>query len=85
MKVYYHPQFRNSYQKLSLNIRKITETKEQIFRKNPFDQRLKTHKLHGPLKGLYSFWITWNYRVLFEFIGNNKVIFYDVGTHEIYS
>ncbi|HAJ44609.1 hypothetical protein A3K33_02970 [Candidatus Azambacteria bacterium RIFOXYC1_FULL_41_20] len=83
MKVYYHPQFRNSYQKLSLNIRKITETKEQIFRKNPFDQRLKTHKLHGKLKNLWSFSVGNRSRVIFEFDGLD-VIFLDIGNHKIY-
>jgi len=41
---------------------------------------LKTHKLHGPLDGLCSFWITREYRVLFEFV-KDGAIFYDAGTH----
>ncbi len=83
MKIYYHPRFVNSYQKLSLPIKNKAETKERIFRKNPFDQRLKTHKLHGKIKNLWSFSVNAKYRVVFEF-DNSDVILLDVGDHKIY-
>jgi len=83
MKIYYHPQFRSSYQKLSLHIKDKAETKERIFRKDPFDHRLKTHKLHGKLKRLWSFSVDDKYRVVFEFSASN-VIFLDIGDHKIY-
>jgi len=54
-----------------------------MFRNNPFDTRLKTHKLHGKLKDLWSFSIDERYRVLFEFDGDD-VIFLDVGDHDMY-
>ncbi|MBI2446649.1 MAG: type II toxin-antitoxin system mRNA interferase toxin, RelE/StbE family [Parcubacteria group bacterium] len=83
MKINYHPRFINSYKKLSLSIKNKAEVKECIFRKNPFDRRLKTHKLHGKIKNLWSFSIDAKYRVVFEF-DNSDVIILDVGNHEIY-
>ncbi|MDO8743302.1 MAG: type II toxin-antitoxin system RelE/ParE family toxin [Candidatus Azambacteria bacterium] len=83
MKVYYHPRFTNSYQKLSLLIKNKAEAKELIFRKNPFDSRLKTHKLHGKVKNLWSFSIDAKYRVVFEF-DNSDVILLNIGNHKIY-
>lgn len=64
-------------------IKNKAEAKERIFRKNPFDQRLKTHKLHGKIKNLWSFSINAKYRVVFEF-DNSDVILLDVGDHKIY-
>lgn len=82
-RIYYTSDFRKSYKKLPQNIQDTLDRKDKLFRSNKFHSSLKTHKLHGPLAGLWSFWITKNYRVLFEFV-KDGAIFYDVGTHEIY-
>jgi len=68
MKIYYSSKFASEYKKLHLKIKKIAEKKEQIFRKNPFDSRLKTHKLKGSLKGFFSFSVNQKYRIIFETI-----------------
>lgn len=81
--IHYTSDFRRAYKKLSKNIQDILDRKDALFRKDPFHPSLKTHRLHGPLKKLWSFWITRNYRVLFEFVKDGAV-FYDAGTHEIY-
>ena len=83
MKVYYHPQFKKSYQKLPPEIKHKAATKEELFRKNIFNSQLDTHKLHGKLKKFWSFSVNQKYRVLFERIGKD-VIFLDVGDHDIY-
>lgn len=51
MRILYLPKFAKQYRKLPANIKNLAEEREKIFRKNPFDTRLKTHKLHGELKG----------------------------------
>ena len=81
--VHYTSDFRKAYKRLPKNIQDATDKKDALFRKNPFHPSLKTHKLHGPLDNLWSFWVTRDYRILFEFV-KDGVIFYDVGTHEIY-
>ena len=81
--VHYTSDFRKTYKKLPRNVQDLVDRKDRIFRSNPFHPRLKTHKLHGPLDGLWSFWISRDYRVLFEFV-KDGALFYDVGTHEIY-
>lgn len=80
--IYYTSDFRKFYKKLPQNIQDTLDRKDKLFRNNQFHPSLKTHKLHGPLDGLWSFWVTKNYRVLFEFV-KDGTIFYDVG-HEIY-
>ncbi|MFH1979820.1 MAG: hypothetical protein ABII99_02115 [Patescibacteria group bacterium] len=47
MKILYLPKFTKQYKKLPNKIKKLSEIKEIIFRNNPFDPKLKTHKLQG--------------------------------------
>lgn len=84
MKIYYSSHFNAEYQKLPLRIKKIAEEKEFIFRKDPFDQRLKTHKLKGGLRGFLAFSINQKYRIIFEFVDRGTIWFHSVGDHSIY-
>lgn len=84
MKILYSSKFAREYRKLPLKVKEIAEKKEQIFRKNPFDPRLKTHKLKGNLKGFLSFFINQKYRIIFEIVNPNIVWFHSVGDHSIY-
>ena len=68
IKIYFHPQFRKSYKKLPLTIKKKAEIKEKIFRKNPFHPSLKTHKLKGKLKDIWSFSLLITNTELFLFL-----------------
>ena len=54
----------------------------EIFRNSPFDQSLRTHKLSGRLKDLWSFSIEYDVRVVFSFLGADRALFVDIGTHE---
>jgi len=57
--------------------------KIEIFKTNPFDDRLKTHKLSDKLKDLWSFSIDFDIRVLFCFTDENKALFVNIGKHDI--
>lgn len=84
MKIYYSPHFSRKFKKIPLYLKKTVVERESIFREDPFDARLKTHKLHGKLKGYLSFSITYKNRILFEFLSNNEVLFVDVDDHLMY-
>jgi len=84
MKIFYSSKFAREYHRLPLKIKKMAEAKEQIFRKNTFDPRLKTHKLKGSLKDFFSFSIDQKYRIIFEFTDSGIVWFHSVGEHSIY-
>jgi len=76
--------FKRSYIRLPANIQRLAVEKEDIFVENPFDPRLKTHKLKGKLKGFWSFSLTYSFGIVFEFANKEKAIFYDIGDHKIY-
>ena len=76
--------FEKKFEKLPRNVKKISVKKILLFENNPYHPSLNTHKLKGPLAGYWSFYINKNYRVLFRFLENNEVIYYDIDTHDIY-
>ena len=84
MKILYSSKFVRSYKKLSNKIRDLAKEKERIFRKNPFDPRLKAHKLSGKFKNYWSFSIGYKYRIIFKFAEKDIILFYKIGTHRIY-
>ena len=84
MKIYYSSKFEREYKRLPLKIKKKAEEKEKIFRENPFDKRLKTHKLSGSFKDFWAFSIDQKYRIIFEFTDEKTIWFHLVGDHSIY-
>lgn len=46
MEIIYSSKFAREYKKLPNSIKDVAEEQEKIFRENPFDPRLKTHKLN---------------------------------------
>ena len=53
-----------------------------MFVENPFDPRLKTHKLSGSLEGLWSFAVAHDCRVIFRFLSEAQVLLIDIGKHD---
>jgi len=84
MKIYYSSKFAREYKHLPKKLKDIAEKREKIFRQNPFNSKLKTHKLTGKLKDFWSFSLDYQYRIIFEFISDKIVWFHAVGTHQIY-
>lgn len=53
-----------------------------LFTADPFDLSLKTHKLSGKLKELWSFSVDYDERILFYFTEDEKAVFVDIGSHK---
>ena len=51
---------------------------------DPFNVKLKTHKLSGKLKELWSFSLDYDLRVVFYFTKDKpkKAVLVDIGTHD---
>jgi len=56
--------------------------KVELFISDPFSKSLRTHKLSGKLKYLWSFSVEFDLRIIFYFEKANKCVFIDIGTHE---
>ena len=84
MEIRYRPRFAREFKKLPRDIQKLAEKREILFRKDPSDLRLKTHKLHGDLEGFSAFSVDYRYRIIFVFLEKEGVEFYSIGDHDIY-
>jgi mRNA-degrading endonuclease YafQ of YafQ-DinJ toxin-antitoxin module len=49
---------------------------------NPYDPRLRTHKLSGKLNHLWSFTVEYDVRVVFIFLPKGRAQFEDIGAHD---
>lgn len=83
MYVLYHPQFQRDFDRLPKRVQDSAIRAEKLFRNNPRHPSLKTHKLHGKMRGLLSFSVTREYRIVFE-LSDDRVVFLIIGKHEIY-
>ena len=77
--------FKRSYKK---RIRRNEELRRrfwermELFLESPFSPRLRTHKLSGKLEGLWAFSVDNDCRVVFEFIGEDRALLIDIGSHD---
>ncbi len=83
-KIHISSDFEQSFRKLPRSIQDLATRKDQWFRDDAFDARLKTHKLKGVLEGYWSYSVNYQYRILFRFLNPSEVLYYDIGTHDIY-
>lgn len=84
IQIEYSTGFIREFKKLSLDKQKQALRAEKIFKEDHFSIKLKTHKLTGRLKGLWAFSINCQDRIIFEFMEDKKVVFYSIGSHDIY-
>ena len=78
------PKFEKKYKKLPDNIKNKAKERELIFRENPFNPKLRTHKLSGKDQNSWSFYVDYSIRIKFIFLSNKEVLFLDIGLHNIY-
>jgi mRNA-degrading endonuclease YafQ of YafQ-DinJ toxin-antitoxin module len=84
MQIIYSSKFEREYKKLTPELKLIAKKKEKVFRKNPFQSSLETHKLAGKLYPFWSFSISFSHRIIFEFMSEKLIYFHSVGSHDIY-
>ena len=85
IKVAFSSSFKRAFKKKIKRNRALEEIfwkKLEKFMREPFSRELKTHKLSGQLKDLWSFSIGYDMRVIFFFAEKDKVVLVDIGTHE---
>lgn len=84
MVIEYSNRFAKQYKKLPPDLQESAEEKIQLFQENPFDPRLKTHKLSGELKDFWAFRVSYSHRIIFYFLDDQKVRLSAIGDHDIY-
>jgi len=85
MKVAFSNSFKRAYKKRIKGQKEKEEAffkKMEIFINEPYHPQLRTHKLSGQLKDLWSFSIDYDIRVIFYFVDKQHVIFENIGSHD---
>lgn len=84
MDIEYSSKFKRQFKKLPREVKESAVKCEKLFRVNPFDPKLKTHKLHGTMREYWAFSISYSYRIGFTFVDGSLVRFHAVGSHDMY-
>ena len=77
--------FKRAYKR---KVRDNKELKEKfwasmgLFSKNPFDPRLRTHRLTGRLEGLWALSVSHDCRLIFSFMSHQEILLVDIGSHD---
>ena len=82
--ILYTPEFKRDYKKLSDSLKNILKKKGILFEQKQFHPLLRTHKLSGKFRGLWSFLLDYRHRAIFRFRGQSEVELLCVGDHSIY-
>ena len=84
MRITFSPSFKKAYSKRIKNNKKlvfvVTKRIEQ-FKTDPDCLQLHNHQLVGSMKGLFSFSVNGDMRIIYEWINKETVLFLDIGSH----
>lgn len=84
IKVGYTSKFGKSLNALPRDIQTLVVKKDELFRIDPFDPRLRTHRLKGKLEDYWAYSINYRYRIIFKFVSDLEIVYFNIGTHEVY-
>ena len=83
--VFFSSSFQRAFKKRVAGQKELKEKfwqRLEMFTANPFDPRLRTHKLSGKLSELWSFSLAYDLRVIFSFLPQNRAMFENIGKHD---
>jgi addiction module RelE/StbE family toxin len=81
----WQPGFKRSYKKRILinpALKQKFAEAVTLFSINPYDPKLKTHKLSGKLKEYWAFTVDYDTRIVFKFISEHEILLIDIGSHD---
>lgn len=84
MEILYKPTFIKEFNNLSKDIQEEILEKIELFKNISNHKNLKVYKLNGKLKVFFSFYINYNYRIIFEYKTKKEVHLLLVGNHDVY-
>ena len=83
MEVLFTARFLRSFKKLSSDVQDDCYRAIDIFKKQANLEKIKFHKLHGKMNGLYSFSVNFSFRIIVK-KEKKAVYFMDIGSHTLY-
>ena len=86
IKISYSAEFIRQFKKLSPEIQEGARDAIELFKNKENHTALRVHRLHGKYAGSLSFSVSYQMRIIFEYVGKNKknALLLTLGGHEIY-
>jgi mRNA-degrading endonuclease YafQ of YafQ-DinJ toxin-antitoxin module len=84
LRLIFSPRFTRNFKRLSNELQEEAFEKIALFKNIENHAALKVHKLHGQLKGSYSFSVNYKTRIVFDYISKTDVALLSIGDHEVY-
>ena len=84
LNIKYSHYFLRKISKLEDSLIEEIQEKLELLKDTTNHKRLKVHKLHGILKGSFSFYVNYRIRVVFEYTSKTEIVLEDVGSHDVY-
>ena len=81
----FRPSFIKQMNKLEKNLIDEVFYKIELLKKSPSHPELKTHKLHGKLKGMWGFSVNYKIRIIFKYEFKKEISLLVIGDHNIYN
>ncbi len=86
----WHTSFRRAFKRRTRRDPRLQERILDILAvlaENPFEPRLKAHKLRGQLEGLWACWVEYDCRIVFAFEpdpagDDDSIVLVDIGSHD---
>lgn len=82
--ILYHPNFERDLRTLDHQTHLRIQKAERLFRADPLHPSLRLHRLGGRLSPSWSISVTRKIRIVFSRLPKGTVVFYSVGSHDIY-
>lgn len=80
----YHPNFIRRFEALDPQGQQRVHKAAELFRSNPLHPSLRLHRLSGELIDSWSISVTLKIRIIFKRGAKGEVLFYSLGSHDIY-
>lgn len=82
--VLFTPSFLRQLKAFDISLQEEVTEKVELFKNNSNYRMLKVHKLHGRLKGRWSFSVNYRFRIIFSYASKQEAILLAVGDHSVY-
>lgn len=73
--------FDKLFKALDKRIQRKAAQRTEIFKQNPFHPLLQTEKLHPKTRGVWSFRVDYDHRIVFKFLATDIAEFRFIGHH----
>jgi mRNA-degrading endonuclease RelE of RelBE toxin-antitoxin system len=82
MEIRFTPEFEKRYGKLPLSVKLKAEKQIEFFEENLLHPSLNVEKLNPRSKPYWSLRVDRKYRIVFAFLNEDVVVFYNIGEHD---